>query len=81
MPLPEFMAPGAPDPHRLVARFEYLDATAPDRARPRAELERAAWIPPGIWEAFIAEGVIREAQPGLFYLARRPRGHALDADF
>ena len=81
MPLPEFMAPGAPDPQRLVARFEYLEATAPERARSRKELERGAWIPPGIWEAFIAQGVIREGEPGLFYLARHPRGHALDAAF
>ena len=81
MPLPEFMAPGAPDPQRLVARFEYLEATAPERARSREELERDAWIPRGIREAFIAQGVIREAQPGLFYLARHPRRHALDAAF
>jgi hypothetical protein len=66
------MAPGAPDPQRLVARFEYLDATTPERARSRAELERAASIPRGVWEQFVAQGVIREAAPGLFYLARRP---------
>ena len=82
MPLPEYIAPGAPDPDRLIARFEYLEATAPERARPRNELERDAWIPRGIWEAFVSKGIIREAAPGLFYLARRPRHNALkDAKF
>jgi hypothetical protein len=81
MPLPEYIAPGAPDPVRLVARFEFLEATTPEQARSRDELERAAWIPRGIWEAFVDQGVIREAAPGQFYLARYPRHNSLKAAF
>jgi hypothetical protein len=81
MPVPEYLAGGVPDPRRLVARFEWLDATVPERARPREDLEAAAWIPPGIWDRFVDQGVIKEAAPGLFYLARRPRRGALDSAF
>lgn len=81
MAVPEYLAAGVPDPRRLVARFEFLEATVPDRARQRHELEAAAWIPPGIWDRFVDQGVIREAAPGQFYLARQPRRNALDSAF
>ena len=81
MPVPEYLAAGVPDPRRLIARFEFLDATAPERARPREDLEAAAWIPPGIWDRFVDQGVIKAAAPGRFYLARQPRRNALTSAF
>jgi hypothetical protein len=81
MAVPEYLAAGVPDPQRLIARFEFLDATSPERAREREELEAAAWIPAGIWERFVDQGVIKEAAPRLFYLARHPRRNALAAAF
>ena len=56
---------------RIIQRLLRSNAVAPDRAQPLADLRR---IESGRLSRLIADGVIREAPPGRYYLDARALG-------